>query len=150
MAPITATAEVARPPAAVFTYVTDPSRFGEWQKNVVSGHMAGDGPPSVGAKCMTTRRIGFAERPVTSEVTHLDPPRTWGVRGVDGPIRAIVNVIVEPLDQDQRSRVTIELDFEGHGIGRLIVPLAVRREARKEMPGNLRMLKERLEADNSL
>jgi hypothetical protein len=61
-----------------------------------------------------------------------------------------VNVIVEPLDQDQRSRVTIELDFEGYGIGRLIVPLAVRREARKEMPGNLRMLKERLEADNSL
>jgi len=149
MAPIIATAEVARPSAAVFTYVTDPARFGEWQKNVVSGQMAGGGPPRVGAKCMTTRRIGFAERPVTSEVTHLDPPRTWGVRGVDGPIRAIVNVIVEPLDRDQRSRVTIELDFEGHGIGKLIVPLAVRREARKEMPGNLRMLKDRLEADNS-
>jgi len=146
MAPITATAEVARRPEAVFTYVTDPSRFGEWQKNVVSGHMEGSGPPSVGAKCMTTRRIGFAERPVTSVVTHLDPPRTWGVRGVDGPIRAIVNVTVEPLNEGQRSRVTIELDFEGHGIGKLIVPLAVRREARKEMPENLRMLKERLEA----
>jgi uncharacterized protein YndB with AHSA1/START domain len=146
MAPITATAEVGRPPNAVFSYVTDPARFGEWQKNVVSGHMEGNGPISVGAKCMTKRRIGFAERPVTSEVTHIDPPRTWGVRGVDGPIRAIVNVTVEPLDQNQRSRVTIELDFEGHGIGKLIVPLAVRREARNEMPENLRMLKERLEA----
>ena len=146
MAPITSTIEVARPSDAVFSYVTDPSRFGEWQKNVVSGHMEGNGPPSVGDTCMTTRRIGFAERPVTSTVTHVDPPKTWGVRGVDGPVRATVNVTVEPLNQHQRSRVTIELDFEGHGIGKLIVPLAVRREARKEMPENLRRLKERLEA----
>lgn len=150
MAPITSTVEVTRTPEAVFRYVTDPARFGEWQKNVVSGHMEGDGPPSVGATCMTTRRIGFAERPVTSEVTHVDPPKTWGVRGVDGPIGAIVNVTVEALNQNERSRVTVELDFERYGIGKLIVPLVVRREARKEMPENLRLLKERLEAGRDL
>jgi hypothetical protein len=55
-------------------------------------------------------------------------------------------VTVGPLDEGRPSRVTIELDFEGHGIGRLLVPLAVRRQARKEMPANLRRLKERLEA----
>jgi hypothetical protein len=42
--------------------------------------------------------------------------------------------------------VTIELDFEGHGIGKLLVPLVVRRQARAEMPTNMRSLKERLEA----
>jgi hypothetical protein len=42
--------------------------------------------------------------------------------------------------------VTIEIDFEGHGIGRLLVPLFVRGDARREMPDNLRRLKERLEA----
>jgi drug/metabolite transporter superfamily protein YnfA len=26
------------------TYVTDPARFPEWQKNVVAGRMEGDGP----------------------------------------------------------------------------------------------------------
>ena len=26
---------------------------------------------------MTTRRIAGADRPATSEITHLDPPRTW-------------------------------------------------------------------------
>ena len=46
---------------------------------------------------MTTRRIGGASRPSTSELTHIDPPRTWGVRGTDGPIRAAVEVLVEPL-----------------------------------------------------
>jgi hypothetical protein len=67
MAPIISTIEVGRPADDVFSYVTDPSRFGEWQKNVVGGHMEGDGPTRVGSRCITKRRIGFAERPVTSE-----------------------------------------------------------------------------------
>ncbi len=146
MAPISTTTEVDRPPEEVFTYVTDPSRFVEWQRNVVSGHMDTDGLTTVGTKCVTTRRIGFAERAVTAEITHIAPPRTWGARGVDGPIRAIVSVTVDPIDAGRRSRLTIDLDFEGHGIGKLLVPLAVRRQARNEMPTNLRALKDRLES----
>jgi uncharacterized protein YndB with AHSA1/START domain len=145
MAPITTTTEVARPPEEVFAYATDPTRFVEWQRNVVGGHMDTHGPINVGTRCLTTRRIGFAERAVTSEVTHINPPQTWGVRGIDGPIRAIVNVTVAPLDEGPKSRLTIELDFEGHGIGKLLVPLGVRKQASKEMPANLRTLKERLE-----
>jgi len=106
MAAITAVTDVDRPPADVFDYVTDPSRFVEWQRNVVGGHMETDGPTAVGARCLTTRRVGFAEREVTSEVTHMDPPRRWGVRGIDGPIRATVNVAVEPLETGRRSRLT--------------------------------------------
>jgi hypothetical protein len=103
------------------------------------------GAHGVGAHCHTTRRIGFTKRPITSEITHLDPPRTWGVRGIDGPIRAEVDVTIDPLDEGQRSRVTIAIDFEGHGIGKLLVPLVVRRDAAKEMPDNLSRLKQRLE-----
>lgn len=79
-------------------------------------------------------------------LTHIDPPRTWGVRGVDGPIRATVDVTIEPVG-DTRSRLTIAVDFTGHGIGRLLVPLVVRGQARKEMPTNLDRLRARLEAD---
>ncbi len=61
----------------------------------------------------------------TSEITAINPPRTWTVHGIDGPLRATVNVTVEPLEDTARSRVTIALDFEGHGIGKLLVPLAV-------------------------
>jgi hypothetical protein len=120
-------------------------RFGEWQKNIVRGHMDGDGPTGVGSKCVTTRRIGFAERPVTAEVTHFDPPRTWGVHGIDGPIRASVNVTVDPVAGNARSRLTIEIDFHRHGIGRVLLPLVVRREAQYEMPSNLERPKARLE-----
>jgi uncharacterized protein YndB with AHSA1/START domain len=140
--PIVATAEVDRPPADVFAYTTDPTRFPEWQAGVVSGRMDGD---EVGARCVTVRRIGGAERPSTSELVQLEPPRAWAVRGTDGPIRAAVDVTVEPLGAD-RSKVAIAVDFTGRGIGRLLVPLVVRRQARKEMPANLARLKERLEA----
>jgi hypothetical protein len=100
--------------------------------------------PAVGDRCSTTRRIEGAERPATSEVVRLDPPRVWAVRGIDGPIRAHVDVSVEPLT-DLQSRVTIAVDFDGRGIGKLLVPLVVRRQARAEMPGNVARLKERIE-----
>ena len=149
MAPVVTSAEIDRPAAEVFAYATDPARFSEWQKGVVDGHM--DGPadgtqtPAVGAKCVTTRRIGGAGRPSTSELTHIDPPRAWGVRGTDGPIRALVDVLVEPL-AGSRSRLTISVDFTGRGIGKILVPLMVRREARKEMPANMTALKHKMEA----
>lgn len=144
MPPITATTEVNRSAQDVFAYATDPTFFREWQKGVVDGHLDAAGTPSVGTRCLSTRRIGFANRPVTAEVTHIDPPRTWGVRAIDGPIRAIVDLAVEPLTAT-KSRLTITIDFKGHGIGKLLVPLVVEREARKEMPANLLALKERLE-----
>jgi hypothetical protein len=46
------------------------------------------------------------------------------------------------------ARLTIALAFEGHGIGRLLVPLVVERQARREMPVNLAALKIRLEASH--
>jgi uncharacterized protein YndB with AHSA1/START domain len=148
MPPIVTTAEIERSAAQVFACATDPSLFSQWQKGVEDGHLEdtpdGTRVPPVGTKCVTTRRIGGASRPVTSELTHIDPPRTWGVRGTDGPIRAAVDVLVEPVT-DSRSRLTISVDFTGHGIGKILVPLMVRREARKEMPENIAALKQLIE-----
>jgi hypothetical protein len=130
----------------VFSYVTDPTTFPEWQAGVVRGSTEGGKAPTIGSTCATTRRIGGRERESTSRITELDPPTSWTVHGIDGPIRAIVNVTVEPLDGGARSRVTIGVDFEGHGIGKLLVPLVVRRQARAEMPANCARLKQQLEA----
>lgn len=91
------------------------------------------------------RRIGGAERPSTSELVRFDPPHAWSVRGIDGPVRAWVDVTVEALSES-RSRLSIGVEFEGHGIGRVLVPLIVRRQARAEMPANLARLKQQVEA----
>ena len=144
MAPIESSIEITRPPEEVFAYHADPSRFAQWQHDVVRVDLEGDRPPSLGTRFTTTRRIGGVERAMTQEVTELRPPRSWAVRGVDGPIRASANVTVEPLDGGTRSQVRIALDFEGHGIGRPLVP-AVRRQAQRAAPVSYRNLKERLE-----
>ena len=144
MAPITNSMEVARPAEQVFAFVTDPRHMPEWQKGCLKGQL--DGPTThVGSRCTTTRSIGRREREVTTEITEYDPPRKWADHGIDGPIRAIVVVTVQPLADGTRSQLTIELDFAGHGIGKILVPLVVRRQAAKEMPGNMEQLRRRLE-----
>lgn len=144
MSAIVTTVDVDRPAAEVFAYATDPTLFSEWQQGVVDGHLDSAGEPKVGDRCQMTRRVGGANRSSTSLLIHLDPPRTWGVRGIDGPIRATVDLTVEPI-AETRSKLTIAVDFAGHGIGKLLVPLVVRGQARKEMPANLARLKARLE-----
>ena len=143
--PIVSAIEIDSPPAEVFAYVTDPSRFAEWQSNVVSGEVENHRPQTVGSRCVTTRRMGRTERTATQEITELDPPKRWSVRGVDGPVRADVDVRVDPLDDGARSRVTISLQFSGHGIGKLIVPLFVRPSAPAEVARSCQNLKGRLE-----
>lgn len=143
--PIITRAEISRPAEEVFAYVTDPSTMPEWQQGCASGRLD-TSTTRVGSKCTTVRRIGGREREVKTEITEYDPPRRWADRGIDGPIRAIVAVTVEPLGDGSRSRLTIELDFAGHGIGKLLVPLVVRRQAAREMPENMTRLKQRLES----
>lgn len=92
----TTTIDIDRPAQQVYAYVTDPTQFHEWQEGVVSGGLKEPGPAAVGSHCQMVRRIGGADRPSTSIVTKLDPPTTWAVRGVDGPIRAQVDVTVQP------------------------------------------------------
>ena len=75
----------------------------------------------------------------------MNPPTSWAVHGIDGPTRALVDVTVQALD-DAHSSVSLDIDFEGHGIGKLLVPLVVRRRAAKEMPANIARLKDRLES----
>lgn len=144
MSAIVSRIEVERSAEDVFAYATDPRTFHEWQKGVVSGHQNNTATSKVGTRCVTTRRIGMATRPITSEITELDPPHRWAIQGIKGPIRAHVEVTVEPLG-DQRSELTISIKFHGHGIGRAIVPLFVVPEARREMPDNLQRLKQQLQ-----
>jgi uncharacterized protein YndB with AHSA1/START domain len=144
MPALVSTIEIARPPDEVFSYVTDPTRFPEWQDDVVSVRMEGTDPPGVGSKFTTTRRIGRTQRTLHQEITKSDAPWSWAANGVDGPIRANADITIEPLDNGVRSRVTFALDFAGHGPGVLLVPM-IRRMAAKGAPLSYQNLKRRLE-----
>lgn len=136
--------EISRRPEDVFAYATDFAHFAEWQGGVLSARPEGDAPLAAGSRAVVTRRVGPRELPRTEEVAELNPPSTWTVRGVGGRLVAIAKGTIEPLDEGERSRVTISIEFEGHGLGKLLVPL-VRRQARKQLPRNEQTLKEILE-----
>ncbi|MFF3337586.1 SRPBCC family protein [Streptomyces flavidovirens] len=145
MSAIKETIDIARRPEDVFSYVTDPSHLPEWQASAVSVRQVDDAPLAVGSRVVVTRRVGRREIPMTMQVDELEAPRSWHMHGIDGPVRGDVTGTIEPLGDGERSRLTLSLDFEAHGIGKLLVPLVVRSNVRKEMPRNEERLKALLE-----
>jgi uncharacterized protein YndB with AHSA1/START domain len=144
MPPIVSHIDIACPPAEVFGYATDPSRFAEWQDDVVGVRIQGGRRLGVGSRFTTTRRVARVQFSYTQEITALDPPRSWAARGVDGPLRPSASITVEPLEKGSWSRVTFTLEFQGKGIGKL-VPDVVRQLALKGAPKSYQHLKQRLE-----
>jgi uncharacterized protein YndB with AHSA1/START domain len=144
MTRIVTTVEIARTPEDVFAYVTNPSHLPDWQASVVSVQQD-DTAARVGKRVVVMRQAGPRKMASTAEIAELTPPHSWRIRGIDGPVRGNVKGRIEPLEDGARSRVTIELELEGHGIGKLLLPLVVKRQAQREMPENAQRLKERLE-----
>jgi carbon monoxide dehydrogenase subunit G len=146
MAAIRESIEIARRPDEVFAYAVDFSRFPEWQEGIVSIH-PDHRAVSLGSKALVVRQAGPRKLAGVEEITELEPPRSWTVRAAGGPVAATARGTVEPIGDGARSRVTIALEFEGHGIGKLLVPLVVRRQARRVLPKNVRNLRELLERE---
>lgn len=145
MSAIKETVEISRRPEDVYAYMADPAHMGEWQESVVSVRPTDDMPPHVGSRTVVTRRVNGRELTMTTQIDAMDPPRTFKSHGLDGPVRPQFTAVVEPIDNGEHSRVTMSLDFEAHGMGKVLTPLVVRPSARKEMPRNERRLKEILE-----
>ncbi|MEU7039350.1 SRPBCC family protein [Streptomyces sp. NPDC046237] len=138
--------DISRRPDEVFSYLTDPKHIAEWEESAEAVRTLSEGPLRVGSRFQVQRRIGRLKVPMTMEVTKFDPPRSWHFHGVDGPVRSDLQGTIEPLDDGERSRLTLSLDLEPHGIGKVIVPLVVKPLVRKEIPRDEAHLKELLEA----
>ena len=122
MAPLVNTVEIDRTPEDVFAYVTDPTRFTEWQDSVVSASVPGSEPMHTGSRFEMTRKMGSREQTMTSEITEYVPSSSYAFQVIDGKALGwLGNVFV-------------------------VVPLVVRRNAAKELPATHVKLKERLEA----
>jgi uncharacterized membrane protein len=145
VAPITGTIEIARSPQDVFDYVADLKRQGEWQKAIVSIEVETEGPARVGTRAVETRRVPGGTRSFPFELTEHDPPRRSSFQVTGGPVRPHGSITFTPLDGGSRTRVDFQMEFVGHGLGVLLLPL-VQRDARHQVPNDLAALKQRLES----
>jgi uncharacterized protein YndB with AHSA1/START domain len=154
MAEIVESIEISRRPQDVFSYVTNSAFFPEWQESAVSVRREGDAPLTVGSTVTVVRQVGPRKMSSTEEITELNPPRSWAVRAEGGPLMAIAKGTIYPLDGGERSRLTVAFEFETRGIGKLLLPLVVRPQVRRQLPRNEQRLKDILEqgvsADASL
>jgi uncharacterized membrane protein len=137
--------EIARSPADVFAYLDDLSRHGEWQEQIVGIRVETEGPTRVGTRVVQTRRVPGGKQTFTYEITEHDPPRKASFRGLDGSVRPVGTMTVDPVGDGSQARVTLQFDLEGHGIGKLLAPLG-RRNARQQIPKDQVRLKELLES----
>jgi len=142
MAHIATSVEIARSPEDAFAYIADLPRHPEWQEGLVSVTVETGGPGRVGTRVVHRRKLGPLTLATTSEITAYDPPRVLGFRGIDGPIRAEGSERVEPAGNG--SRVLFEMELEGHGLGKLMLPMA-RRQAARQVAASHEKLKRILE-----
>jgi len=145
MAKIVESVEISRSPEDVFAYIDQLERHGEWQSSIISVTRDTPAPTGVGSRATDLRKVPGGKQSVTYEITEYDPPRRAAFRGTNGPVRPVGVVTVEPAGEG-RSRVTIELDLQGHGLLGLVVGPLARGQARKEVPQDQQRLKERLES----
>ena len=142
---ITAGVDIARSPYHVFDYIADAKNIPEWQPDVRQAAYHQPAAVGVGTRGQEVRHVMGADRPINWEVTDYDPNRRYGVRGVDGPVRAHVMMDLTSTADGAGTHLAYGIDFEGHGIGKLIAPLA-RHAARKDLPATLERLRLQLEA----
>ena len=136
--------EINRPAEEVFAYLDQLDRHSEWQGSLLSVKVETEGPTRVGTRVVERRKVPGGARDIPYEVTAHEPPRKASFRGTAGPVRPVGTVTVEPLGESS-SRMSLELELEGHGLGKLFAILA-RRQAAKEVPERHQKFKELLES----
>ena len=141
---INGTVEIARSPHEVFEYIADPVRIPEWQPDVRTARFDTPAAVGVGTRGREVRHVMGSNRSFRWEVTEYSLDRRYAVRGLGGPVRAHVTMDVSPNAHGSGTQLSYGIAFEGHGVGRLIAPLA-RKGARKDLSATLDSLKRQLE-----
>lgn len=136
--------DISRRPEEIFTYMLEPSHYSEWDDSVISARREDSAPLAVGSKTKVLHRMGPLKVSTTEELIELNPPQRFTNRGVSGPLAGVASCTIEPLDGGQRARLTMSLELEARGLGKLLIPLA-RPRARKALPKQLKKLKEILD-----
>jgi uncharacterized protein YndB with AHSA1/START domain len=136
--------EINRPAEEVFAYLNQVDRHHEWQGSLVSTTVETDGPTRVGTRVVEHRNVPGGTRDFPYEITEQDPPRKVSFRGTAGLIRPVGTYTVDPTGE-LSSRMSSELDLQGHGIGKRFAPLALR-QAAKQVSVDHEKFKELLES----
>jgi uncharacterized protein YndB with AHSA1/START domain len=141
---VTQTFCVARPPEAVFDYLTNPSNLAAWQTSKTQVEQLTDGPPGPGTRVRErTKGPGGREFEQIVEFTEFDRPRHVHVHVVEGPYPVDAAWSFEPEGSGTRVRFYTEGGLQG--AMRILEPLLKLLLARR-MAGYHENLRRNIEA----
>jgi len=126
-----ATTTINRPIAEVFAFLSDGENDKKFSARVQEIRKTTDGPPGVGTVFASTVKDAGMTSKREFELTEFEPPTRirWAERSKNAVTVPRGGYDLAPAG-DGATDVTISNEFEGHGLGKLLVPLAAR-SARK-------------------
>ncbi len=129
----------------IFEYVSTPENDPKWVPASLRHEMLSPAPMRVGSiteedVCFLGRRMRYAW-----EITHYEPPSTFALRSISGPIPATIGVLLEPLD-GVRTNVILVGEVQLRGVYKPM-EVVMRWVAREQFGTQLRTLKNLLESE---
>jgi carbon monoxide dehydrogenase subunit G len=139
------TVVIDRPIEDVFAFLADGENDPKFSPRVLEIAKTTDGPPAVGTRYASTVKDAGMKTKREFELTEFEPPSRirWAERS-----KNLVTAFEGGYDLEREgsgTRVTIFNVLEGHGVGKLIAPLALR-AARKGADDFAKAIKAAVEA----
>ena len=123
--------EIARPPAAVYAYLADPTHLPDWQADVEEVRGAPGGPLPAGATFTEVRSFLGKRAESTLEVTAAEPGRELSLQTVSGPVPVSIRHLLEPAGDGTLVLLEAEADpGKLFGLGGPLLRKAAERRAR--------------------
>src|ERR1700686_3200280 len=106
MIEFTVATEIARSPADVFAYATDPTKLATWQTNTISALAEDDQPIGLGTRVREVHRApGGKHLASLVEVSEYEPDRVLALRMLEGALPIHARITFEATAQGTRVRL---------------------------------------------
>jgi uncharacterized protein YndB with AHSA1/START domain len=139
------TIEIARPPAAVFPYLTEPELLKRWVGGLTTFEAVDGESASVGAQSRQVMVIRGREWKLDGELTALEPDRLVQARMTGKGFTIRTSYVLEPVATGTRLTAAVESEFSLL-VARLFGSL-VSREAQKKLRADLARLEALIESE---
>ena len=120
------TAHIDRPVEEVFAFLADGENDPKFSPRVIEIAKATDGPPGVGTVYASTVKDAGMKTTREFRLTEFDPPTRIRWTEVSKNLVTAPEGGYDLAPDGDGTRLTVHNELEGHGIGKLLAPLAVR------------------------
>jgi carbon monoxide dehydrogenase subunit G len=142
MAGFEMTEVIARPPAEVFGFITDPANAPRVSPSIQKMERISDGPTGVGTRYRETRVMNGKPAQAELQVTRFEPPTTYAVQNETEGIKTVYTYTLTP--QVAGTRVQLVAELHAVGLKKAMLPI-VAGILKKEDGDHLKHLKTAME-----